>query len=87
MDLDSLNVFLLVGALVLVAAVIAVREVNLGLPSLVLYLLIGLLLRVGHRYRVRRCRARLVLGYAALVVILAEGGLTTRCRCSVRSRR
>ena len=80
MNIDSLNVFLLVGALVLVAAVIAVRlSVKLGLPSLVLYLLIGVVLGesvIGIEFEDAELARS--LGYAALVVILAEGGLTTR---------
>jgi cell volume regulation protein A len=80
LDLDSLNAFLLAGALVTVAAVIAVRvSVKLGLPSLVLYLLIGLLLGesvIGIEFEDAELARS--LAYAALVVILAEGGLTTR---------
>jgi potassium/hydrogen antiporter len=80
MDVDALNNFLLVGALVLVIAVIAVRaSVRLGLPSLVLYLLIGVLL--GESFlgiRFDDANLAQALAFAALVVILAEGGLTTR---------
>jgi potassium/hydrogen antiporter len=80
LDIESLNVFLLVGALVLVAAVVAVRfSVRLGLPSLVLYLLIGVLLGesvIGVHFEDAELAQS--LGFAALVVILAEGGLTTQ---------
>jgi cell volume regulation protein A len=77
-DVHSLNVFLLVGALVLVVAVIAVRvSVRFGLPSLVLYLLIGVGLgESGVQFSDPELARS--FGYAALVIILAEGGLTTR---------
>jgi len=79
LDIESLNVFLLVGALVLVAAVVAVQfSVRLGLPSLVLYLLIGVVLGesvIGVNFEDAELAQS--LGFAALVVILAEGGLTT----------
>jgi cell volume regulation protein A len=80
LDVEGLNNFLLVGALVLVVAVVAVRvSVKLGLPSLVLYLLIGVLLGesvLGIRFD--DAQLAQALAFAALVVILAEGGLTTR---------
>jgi potassium/hydrogen antiporter len=80
LDVESLNVFLLAGALVLVAAVVAVRfSVRLGLPSLVLYLLIGVGLgESGIGVQFEDAQLAQALGFAALVVILAEGGLTTR---------
>ncbi|MGH8828834.1 MAG: potassium/proton antiporter, partial [Jiangellaceae bacterium] len=79
MDVESLNVFLFVGALVLVAAVVAARvSVRLGLPSLVHYLLIGLAIgESGAGIQFSDAELARTLGYAALVVILAEGGLTT----------
>jgi len=79
LDVESLNVFLLVGALVLVTAVVAVRfSVRLGLPSLVLYLLIGVALgESGIGIPFEDAELTQALGFAALVVILAEGGLTT----------
>ena len=79
-DVDVLNTFLLAGALVLVAAVVAVRaSVRFGLPSLVLYLLIGVLLGeavLGIRFD--NAQVAHALGFGALAIILAEGGLTTR---------
>lgn len=80
MDVDSLNVFLLVGALVLIAAVIAVWvSVGIGLPSLVLYLLIGVALgESGVGIQFHDPELARTFGYAALLVILAEGGLTTK---------
>jgi cell volume regulation protein A len=79
-DVDSLNVFLLVGALVLVAAVVAIRfSIRLGLPSLVIYLLIGVALgEEGLGVPFEDAELARVLGFAALVIILAEGGLSTR---------
>lgn len=80
MDVDSLGTVLLVGSAVLLVAVAAVRlSSRSGLPSLLLYIGIGLL--IGERgLGVMFDDAELTgaLGYAALVIILAEGGLTTR---------
>ncbi|TDD97547.1 potassium/proton antiporter [Jiangella asiatica] len=80
MTVDTLNVFLLAGALVLIAAVVAVRvSLKLGLPSLVLYLLIGVGLgESGLGIQFSDPELARSFGYAALVIILAEGGLTTR---------
>ncbi|TDC48086.1 potassium/proton antiporter [Jiangella ureilytica] len=80
MTVDSLNVFLLAGALVLIAAVVAVRvSVRLGLPSLVLYLLIGVAIgESGLGIQFSDPDVARSFAYAALIVILAEGGLTTR---------
>jgi cell volume regulation protein A len=79
-DVEELNQFLLIGALVLVLGVLAARlSSRSGLPSLLLYLLIGVVL--GERFfGLKFDDAELAhsLGFAALVVILAEGGLTTR---------
>ncbi|MBB5787481.1 potassium/proton antiporter [Jiangella mangrovi] len=80
MTVDSLNVFLLAGALVLITAVVAVRvSVRLGLPSLVLYLLIGVAIgESGLGIQFSDPDVAQSFAYAALVVILAEGGLTTQ---------
>ncbi|HET6921459.1 MAG TPA: potassium/proton antiporter [Jiangellaceae bacterium] len=80
MDVDSLNIFLFVGALVLVAAVAAIRfSIRLGLPSLVIYLLIGVAIgEEGIGIHFEDAELAQVLAFAALVVILAEGGLSTR---------
>ena len=65
---------------VLLAAVAAVRiSVRSGLPSLLLYLGIGMLLGedvLGLSFD--DAQLAQVLGFGALVLILAEGGLTTR---------
>jgi len=73
---------LLIGAAVLLVAVAAVRlSASSRLPTLLLYLGLGVLLGedvAGFAFD----NARLAhdLGYAALVIILAEGGLTTPWR-------
>jgi len=79
-DLHTLDVVLLAGALVLLAALVAVRlSVRAGLPSLLLYLAIGMAIgESGVGVRFEDAGLGLVLGFAALVVILAEGGLSTR---------
>lgn len=68
-----------VGAGVLLVAVLAVRfSVRLGLPSLLVYLGLGLLLGesgLGIRFDASVTQS---IGLAALVLILAEGGLSTR---------
>jgi cell volume regulation protein A len=80
MTVDELGGILLLASAVLLLAVVAVRvSARSGFPSLLLYLALGLL--IGERgLGIRFDDARLtgVLGYAALLVILAEGGLTTR---------
>lgn len=80
MTVDDLNRALLFGTLVLLVAVPAVRlSVLVGLPSLLFYLAIGLVLGedvIGIRFD--DAQLAQLLGLSALVVILAEGGLTTR---------
>lgn len=80
MTVDDLNTAVLVGALVLVAAVFAVRlSVGTGTPSLLLYLALGVAIgEDGLGIQFDDYDLTQVLGYAALVLILAEGGLTTR---------
>ncbi|MFC4856239.1 potassium/proton antiporter [Actinophytocola glycyrrhizae] len=67
-------------AAVLLLAVLAVRvSVRLGFPSLVLYLAIGVLLgEAGIGVEFESASLTEALGLAALVLILTEGGLTTR---------
>ncbi len=69
-------------ALVLLVAVAAVRLTSRsGLPTLLLYLAIGMALgEDGLGVDFSDAELTRVLGYAALVVILAEGGLGTRWR-------
>ncbi|MBF5080249.1 potassium/proton antiporter [Quadrisphaera sp. INWT6] len=80
MTVDDLNTAVLLGALVLVAAVFAVRlSVGTGTPSLLLYLALGVAIgEDGLGIQFDDYDLTQVLGYAALVLILAEGGLTTR---------
>lgn len=68
------------GAAVLLAAVLAVRlSTRLGFPSLIIYLGIGVLLgESGFGIHFSDPILTQALGLAALVLILAEGGLTTR---------
>ena len=77
---DGLAVALLVGALVVVAAVTAVRlSARLGLPTLLVYLGLGLVLgESGIGVEFEDAALARNLGFLALVVILVEGGLTTR---------
>ncbi|MBC9733334.1 potassium/proton antiporter [Nocardioides marmotae] len=80
MDPGDLNVVLGVGALVVLAAAAAVRVAShAGLPSLLLYLGIGLALgESGLGLRFEDAELTQVLGNLALAVILADGGFTTR---------
>ncbi len=77
MSVERLGDVLLVSSAVLLVAVAAVRlSVRLGLPSLLVYLGIGLV--IGEQTSFTDTELAGALGYAALVAILAEGGLTTR---------
>ncbi|MDI3403456.1 potassium/proton antiporter [Streptomyces cavernicola] len=81
MTVHQLNELLLVCSLVLLIAVAAVRiSSRSGLPSLLLYLGIGIAIGQDGFGNVVFDNAELtqVIGYAALVVILAEGGLGTK---------
>jgi cell volume regulation protein A len=79
LDVHTLNQALLAGCGVLLVAILAVRgSVRVGLPSLLLYLLIGVGLGdAGFGVQFSDAALANALGFAALVVILAEGGLTT----------
>jgi cell volume regulation protein A len=78
-DSFDLDLMLLLGAVVLLVSIAAVRlAVGSGLPTLLLYLGLGLVLGenvLGLEFDDATLARS--LGYAALVVILAEGGLTT----------
>ncbi|MFF2025928.1 potassium/proton antiporter [Streptomyces sp. NPDC058171] len=81
MTVHHLNQLLLVCSLVLLIAVAAVRiSSRSGLPSLLVYLGIGVAIGQDGIGNVSFNNAELtqVIGYAALVVILAEGGLGTK---------
>ncbi|MFE9659060.1 potassium/proton antiporter [Streptomyces sp. NPDC005955] len=81
LTVHHLNQLLLVCSLVLLIAVAAVRiSSRSGLPSLLVYLGIGVAIGQDGIGNVSFNNAELtqVIGYAALVVILAEGGLGTK---------
>ncbi len=72
-----LDIALLIGAAVLLVAIVAVRfATRIGLPGLLAYLAIGLLLQSVVTFD--DARAAQSIGLTALLLILAEGGLTTR---------
>ncbi|MFB9239624.1 potassium/proton antiporter [Plantactinospora siamensis] len=75
-----LDVGLLVGALVLLVAVGAVRlSTRLGVPSLLVYLALGVGIgEAGLGIRFDSAELTRDLGFCALIVIIAEGGLTAR---------
>ncbi|WP_183097567.1 potassium/proton antiporter [Nocardioides pelophilus] len=81
-DVHQLDTFLLVGSAVTLFAVLAVRvSSRAGLPSLLVYLLMGVLLGesvIGIGFD--NAELAHALGFGALAVILAEGGLTTNWR-------
>ncbi|MFL6156656.1 MAG: potassium/proton antiporter [Marmoricola sp.] len=79
LDVHSLNQGLLAGTGVLLVAILAVRaSTRAGLPSLLLYLLIGVGIgESGLGVSFSDAELANALGFAALVIILAEGGLTT----------
>jgi cell volume regulation protein A len=76
----DINTILLVGSVVLIAAIFAARVGSgVGLPSLLLFLGLGMLLgdsAIGIPFN--DANLAQALGFAALCVILAEGGLTTK---------
>ncbi|MGH3714007.1 MAG: potassium/proton antiporter [Micromonosporaceae bacterium] len=74
------DIALLIAASVLLVAVAAVRlSTRLGLPSLLVYLGIGMAIgEAGLGIRFEDAELTRTLGIAALVVIIAEGGLTAR---------
>lgn len=80
MSLHQLYVALLAGAAVLLVSIVATRLASgLGLPSLLLFLGLGVLLGedvLGIQFSDAQLAQN--LGSAALAVILVEGGLTTR---------
>ena len=79
MTLEEMNRVLLVGALVLLASIVATRlATRAGLPSLLLFLGVGVLLgEDGIGLRFDDVTLARDLGTAALTIILIEGGLTT----------
>jgi potassium/hydrogen antiporter len=81
-DVHQLDTFVLVGSAVTLLAILAVRvSSRAGLPSLLLYLLMGVALgEAGVGIQFENAEVAHSLGFAALAVILAEGGLTTSWR-------
>ena len=77
---DAVTVALALGAVVVLVSAVALRLADrLGLPSLLLYLALGVALgESGLGVEFEDAELTLTLGFAALVIILAEGGLTTR---------
>jgi cell volume regulation protein A len=76
---SHLGLILLVGAAVVLAAIVAARVAHrIGLPGLLVFLGLGLALgEAGVGVRFDNAGLAEVLGLSALVLILAEGGLTT----------
>ena len=80
MTLEQLYVALLIGTGVLLVSIVATRlAARLGLPSLLLYLAVGVALgEDGLGVKFDDAQVAQNLGTAALAIILIEGGLTTR---------
>jgi cell volume regulation protein A len=76
----ELNVAILLGAAVVLVGVVAVRlSSRIGLPSLLVYLAIGLALgESGLGIRFDNAELTRHLGLGALILIIAEGGLASR---------
>ncbi|WP_324277424.1 potassium/proton antiporter [Blastococcus brunescens] len=76
----TVTVAMAIGAVVVLVAAVALRLADrLGLPSLLIYLGLGLAIgEAGLGVQFEDAELTQNLGVAALVIILAEGGLTTR---------
>ncbi len=81
-DVHQLDQFVLIGSAVTMLAILAVRlSSRAGLPSLLIYLLMGVALgESGVGIGFEDAELAHSLGFAALLLILAEGGLTTNWR-------
>ncbi|MDH2430476.1 potassium/proton antiporter [Sphaerisporangium sp. TRM90804] len=75
----ELNIWLLLASVIVIAAIASVRIAHrTGLPSLLIYLGLGLLVgEAGLGVQFENAPAAQQIGLVALAVILAEGGLTT----------
>jgi len=75
----DLGLILLTGAVVVLAAIVAARLAHgIGLPGLLVFLGLGVALgEAGVGVRFDNAGLAQALGFSALVLILAEGGLTT----------
>lgn len=80
MTASSFELALLIGAGVLLAAVAAVRfSSRIGVPSLLFYLALGMLIgESGFGIEFEDASLTRTLGFCALLLIIAEGGLTAR---------
>ncbi|WP_232679995.1 potassium/proton antiporter [Nocardioides sp. R-C-SC26] len=88
-DVHQLDQFVLTGSAVTLLAILAVRvSSRAGLPSLLIYLLMGVALgESGVGIGFENAELAHALGFAALLFILAEGGLTTDWRETKHSMR
>ncbi|TDE32764.1 potassium/proton antiporter [Actinomadura sp. 6K520] len=78
-----LDIWLLLGSTLVLSAILAVRlSHRVGLPSLLVYMGLGLLIGESGPLHITFDDVELahLLGFAALVLILAEGGVTTDWR-------
>ncbi len=82
MTAGHLGFVLLAAAGVVIAAIVAARVAHAaGLPALLVFLGLGVALgEAGLGVRFDNAGLAEVLGFSALVLILAEGGLTTSSR-------
>jgi cell volume regulation protein A len=80
MTLEQLYLTLLIGGFVLLASIVGTRvATGVGFPSLLLFLLVGVVLgEDGMGLQFDNVELARNIGTAALAVILVEGGLTTR---------
>lgn len=79
-DAHQLDTFLLLGSIVTLAAIMAVRlSSRAGLPSLLIYLLMGVVLgEAGLGIHFEDAAMAHAIGFGALALILAEGGISTK---------
>lgn len=80
MDLEQFNIVLVAVSLLVIVAIAAVRiSTRAGLPTLLIYLAIGLFIgEAGLGLEFDDANLAQLLGLGLLAIILAEGGLTTQ---------